>query len=475
MTGIFISAAHKSSGKTTLSIGLCAALTDQGLAVQPFKKGPDYIDPMWLSLASQQACRNLDFNIAGHDEILANYASYCRPADICVVEGNKGLYDGMDLDGGNSNAAMAKLLRLPVILVIDAQGMSRGVAPLLLGYQAFDREVEIAGVILNNIAGERHESKVRAVVEHYTDLPVIGAVRRNPAMRILERHLGLVPSNETGEALERVRQIGAYVAQQVDLNRVVAIAKRAPRIETPPAPQFSAHRVQGQPIRIGVARDKAFGFYYEDDLDALRQAGGTLVYLNMLEDRHLSSIDALFIGGGFPELFLDKLEANVTLRRELKHSIDAGLPVYAECGGLMYLARTIHWNGETRRMVGAIPGDVIMNTKSIGRGYVRLRETGNSPWPAVGMAPAGEINAHEFHYSSLQNLDGEVKFAYDVVRGYGIDGQHDGLIYKNLLASYTHLRSAQRYNWAARFMAFVRQCAASRREPPTVCDTTPVL
>ncbi|MGA7985017.1 MAG: AAA family ATPase, partial [Burkholderiales bacterium] len=209
MAHVFISAAHKSSGKTTLTLGLAAALARRGLAVQPFKKGPDYIDPMWLSLAAGRPCRNLDFHLMTRDEIRASFARHARAADVSLIEGNKGLYDGLDLHGSNSNAALAALLGSPVVLVIDARGMTRGIAPLILGYQAFDPSVRIAGVILNNLGGARHEQKLRAVIAHYTGVEVIGAVPHDERIAIVERHLGLVPSNETAAAagiVDAVRQ-----------------------------------------------------------------------------------------------------------------------------------------------------------------------------------------------------------------------------------------------------------------------------
>jgi cobyrinic acid a,c-diamide synthase len=223
---------------------------------------------------------------------------------------------------------------------------------------------------------------------------------------------------------------------------------------------------QGTAVRIAIARDRAFGFYYADDLDELERQGAELVPIDTLRDPHLPDVDGLIIGGGFPELFLEGLEANATLRNEIRNAIENGLPTYAECGGLMYLSRTLSYQGQTCHMVGIVPGDVVMHSKPVGRGYVRLQETGASPWPCIDEQWSGEIHAHEFHYSSLDNLSGELNFAYSVKRGHGIDGHHDGLVYKNLLASYTHLRSVKANNWAARFVAFVRQIAASRPDAP---------
>ncbi|MGB0127077.1 MAG: AAA family ATPase, partial [Rhodocyclaceae bacterium] len=227
MHRFLVSAAHKSSGKTTVSIGLAAALRARALAVQTFKKGPDYIDPMWLGQASGAACRNLDFFLSPDDEIRRDFARYGAAADVCLVEGNKGLYDGLALDGANSNAALAKLLHLPVILVLDARGMTRGIAPLILGYQAFDRDVNIAGVVLNRLGGSRHEAKLRAVIEHYTDVPVIGALTEDINLGITERHLGLIPANEAQAAQEHIRAIGARIAQGVDLDRLLDLTATA--------------------------------------------------------------------------------------------------------------------------------------------------------------------------------------------------------------------------------------------------------
>ncbi|OGS91347.1 MAG: cobyrinic acid a,c-diamide synthase [Gallionellales bacterium GWA2_59_43] len=457
MNRMLISAAHKSSGKTMVSIGLCAALKARGHVVQPFKKGPDYIDPMWLSLASGNGaagrpCRNLDLYLMERDDVVATFARHS--AEVNLVEGNKGLYDGLALDGSNSNAALAKLLDLPVFLVIDARGMTRGIAPLILGYQAFDRDIDIAGVILNNLGGSRHEAKLREVIEHYTDVPVIGAIHHDERLGIVERHLGLMPSNESHVATARIRQIGEAIAEQVDLDRLLALSQKAP-LDAPHKAEVSPLPC-GDKVRIGIARDRAFGFYYADDLDALEAAGAELVPFDALRDARLPEVDALYIGGGFPETCAAELEANSTLRAQIRQAIENGMPAYAECGGLMYLSRSIAYQGRTYQMVGAIPGDVRMHDKPIGRGYVHLKEDEAHPWPRPN-APAKQIKAHEFHYSSLENLPDDTRFAYHVERGYGIDGECDGLVLHNLLASYTHLRTIGSCYWATRFVAFIRR------------------
>ncbi|MBI4985560.1 MAG: cobyrinate a,c-diamide synthase [Rhodocyclales bacterium] len=458
MHRFLISAALKSSGKTTISIGLAAALRARGHVVQPFKKGPDYIDPLWLTRAAGRDCHNLDFQVSPDDELRGQFARHGCDADVCLVEGNMGLYDGLDLAGSNSNAALAKLLALPVILVLDARGMTRGIAPLILGYQAFDREIKIAGVILNKLGGKRHEAKLRASVEHYTDVPVIGAVQDDPRLQLVERHLGLMPANEAQAAQRRIAEIAAAVAEQVDIERLLAATQTAVSLPRP-APQVIAG---GPTVRIAVAQDAAFGFYYADDFDALRAAGAEIVPFDTLRDARLPVCDGLFIGGGFPESFLDDLAANASLRADIFAAIENGLPTYAECGGLMYLARSIEWNGKTAPMVGAIAGDVVMHKKPVGRGYVTLRPTTAHPWR--GGEAAGDLRAHEFHYSSLDNLPADTRYAYEMIRGHGIDGRRDGIVYKNLLASYSHLRAAASCDWPARFVGFVRTCGHLTKE-----------
>lgn len=464
---IYISAAHKSSGKTTLSIGLCAALHKKGLVVQPFKKGPDYIDPLWLTRASERACHNLDFNTMSSSEITDYLARYGEDADISIIEGNMGLYDGVSLDGSDSNAAIAKLTESPVILVIDSQGITRGVAPLIQGYQGFDTDVNIAGIIFNLSNGGRHEEKLRAVTEEYTDIPVLGVVKKNPLLEIDERHLGLMPSNESGNVNQKINDIASFVADSVDLNALLEISKKANEVESY-VPQITVISSDPQDsLRIGICEDQAFGFYYEGDKQALRDAGVELVSINTLEDEKLpDGLDGLFIGGGFPETQMQAIADNTSIRYHIKKAIEGGLPTYAECGGLMYLSQSLHWNGQSAPMVGIIPADAVMYPKPQGRGYVELEETSDMLWTENALSSIeptkGIIKAHEFHYSRLEekdknSLEKKGKFAYKVLRGVGITGEHDGWIYKNLLANYSHMRDTNSFHWTRRFVDFVRQ------------------
>ena len=443
-----------------MSIGLCAALKQRGFNVQPFKKGPDYIDPLWLSMASSRPCYNLDYNTMSPAEISRMLSQQSKGADINVIEGNLGLYDGLALDGTDSNAAVAKLTQTPVVLVIDTRGVTRGVVPLLLGYQQFDPDIHIAGVIYNLSSGGRHEEKIRAVTEAYTDIPVLGVVKKNEALQVDERHLGLMPSNEAEGASHKINQIADIIANSVDLDSLMNIAKKAPPIEHVLASE-EIKTPQLDTVRLGICEDSAFGFYYADDKEALQQAGAELVSINTLEDEKLpDDIDGLFIGGGFPETQMRQLEKNESMRRSIYHAIEEGLPTYAECGGLMYLSQKLYWNGQSASMVGIIPADVDMHLKPQGRGYVKLVETDDMPWPddmRTESEDAPVINAHEFHYSSLAQWPKKGRFAYKVIRGVGITGEYDGWVYKNVLANYSHMRDTDCFHWAKRFVNFIRQ------------------
>ncbi|MCK5523444.1 MAG: hydrogenobyrinic acid a,c-diamide synthase (glutamine-hydrolyzing) [Thiomargarita sp.] len=457
MSHILISAAHKSSGKTTITIGLCAALAARNRVVQPFKKGPDYIDPLWLTQAANRPCYNLDFYTMNLAEIKNSVAHYSQNVDITIIEGNKGLYDGMDLDGSNSNAALAHLLEAPVFLVLDTRGVTRGIAPLILGYQEFDKNIYIAGIILNQVGGERHESKLRAAIEYYTDIPLIGAVRRDSHLIIDERHLGLMPSNEDKQAQTKINRIAEIVAEQVDIEQLFNIATEAKTVLVG-STYYQYQSQKKEKVKIGIIRDAAFGFYYHNDLEALQEAGADLIFIDALHDSRLPAVDALFIGGGFPEEKMESLSQNDSLKGEIRDAIERAMPVYAECGGLVYLSRQLTWREKTCKMVGALPFDTVMEKRPQGRGYVKCRETGHGLWPLLNSkGQPTEFYAHEFHYSKAINLPSQLTYAYKVLRGQGLDGKNDGIVYKNTLASYVHLRDVENNRWTQRFINFVRQ------------------
>ena len=448
MRAFMVSAAARSSGKTTLSIALSALLARRGLAVRAFKKGPDFIDPQWLGTASRAPCRNLDLRL---QRDVAAYWKRQACGDVALIEGNQGLHDGVD---GDSNAALATRLGVPVILVMDVRGMGRTVAALLLGLQQFDPGVAIAGVVLNRVAGARHEATLRTAIETEAKMRVLGAVPELEHAALVQRHLGLMPPNEAGAAEAIVASLADALRSHVDLDAILALAA-----ETPPAHSTTRTPRASNGPRIGIAKDRAFGFYYADDVEALQAAGATLVPFDTLRDAHLPDVDGLFIGGGFPETCARELEANASLRVDLRDAIDAGMPVYAECGGLMYLSRSITHGGATYRMVGALPADAVMHARPIGKGYVTLEETQGHPWRG---SPGASVMAHEFHYSSLENVAPRLAFAYRVLRGHGIDGRHDGIVHRNTLACYAHLRGVGGNDWPARFVAHVKRTIRAR-------------
>ncbi|MBF0219749.1 MAG: cobyrinate a,c-diamide synthase [Gammaproteobacteria bacterium] len=482
MASLFFSAPHKSSGKTTLVQGIAAALKKRGLSVQPFKKGPDYIDPMWLARAAGRPCYNLDFHTMGDTELLYDFNRYRANSDIALIEGNMGLFDSLDVAGSQSNAEMAKLLGSPVILIVDVAGATRSIAPLILGFSHFDSKLNIAGIILNRVAGVRHEQRLREVMQRYIPIPLLGVLHRHPDLHIEERHLGLIPSNEAVGVEEKLQQISQRIEAQVNLDALLRLACQQSVAVAPTATPCPMPATPGR-LRIAIARDEAFGFYYASDLERLCEQGATLIPFSPIHDHALpEAIDGLILGGGFPETALLPLSANLAMREAIGSAIDHGLPTYAECGGLIYLCRQLTWMEKTRPLAGVIAADVVMEAKPVGRGYAVVNETSDFPWPlAEGCALAQattsdvappEFAAHEFHYSHLKQSPEELKaamgdsirFAYHLQRGTGLGGQCDGIVYKNLFASYIHLRDSASNRWTSRFIAFIRQQQNSFRK-----------
>ena len=443
---IYLSATRKSSGKTCIATGLLRALRERGHTVSPYKKGPDYIDPMWLGKAAGQPCYNLDFHTQSHDEILACAG---RAEGLAVIEGNKGLYDGVSTDGSDSNAALARTLGAPVVLVLDCEGMTRGVAPLVLGYREFDPEVRFAGVILNRTAGSRHEGKLRRALEEHTDVPVLGVLGRQEGLELAERHLGLIPCAEQDDAEDRIRRMADTVEQGVDLAALVEAAgqdsaRESRTVQTPPTPV----------IRIGYPHDAAFGFYYADDLERFALLGAELVPFDTLRDDEPPEVDGLWIGGGFPETRAEGLSRNVSMRFALRERIQSGLVTYAECGGLMYLSRGILYEGATHEMVAAVPADCEVLPRPQGRGLVELEATADFPWP--GVEAGRNVPAHEFHYSRLTGLPDDCRYGWKMRRGDGFGDGRDGLVSGSIFATYSHLRHTDRFEWIRHFVAHVR-------------------
>lgn len=451
---LVIAALRGGSGKTTLALGLIQALRDLGLRVAPFKKGPDYIDPFWHREAAGAPCRNLDPFLMGRDQVLASFTHFAAGFDAAVVEGNRGLYDGMDAAGSQSTAELAKWLRAPVVLVLDCTMASRTVAAVALGCQQFDPELNLAGFILNPVATARQERLVRRAVEETTGLPVLGAVPRLE-LNLPERHMGLVPPQEHPEVAEALHQAARSVAAHVDLEAVWKVMRSAPSLTRtgPPRGLLPSRPPAGPPVRIGVVRDAAFGFYYQENLEALANFGAELVYCSALADERLPAVDALYLGGGFPETHAARLEANASFRDSVRAAAEEGLPVYAECGGFMYLGQRLIVEGRAYAMAGVLPLDFELHPKPQGHGYSRCRVVADNPFLPRGL----EFRAHEFHYSRpLWRGRGSPRFAYQVLRGKGIAGERGGLLWGRVLATYHHVHCLGLEPWAAGLVAAAR-------------------
>ncbi len=451
---IVVGAPKGRSGKTTISIAIGRALSKRGFSVQPFKKGPDYIDPSWLTLACGRACANLDTFLMPEEALMASFGRRAADADLALIEGAMGLYDSPEADGSGSVAWLARLLKAPVILVVNAERMTRSIAALVSGYQHFEPETDIAAVILNNVSGARHREKLVHAVESHCGIPVVGAVPADPELTITERHLGLTPSAEKDQAESVVATICEVVEKHLDLDAILAIANGAPELAVP------VRDIAPEPVRIariGVLRDRVFSFYYPENLEALSDAGVEVVPLDVLAERGLPDLDGLYIGGGFPELYASQLEANSRLRADIAGAIEKGLPTYAECAGLMYLCRAIRWQGRRYEMVGIIPAEVELSKRPAGHGYVELAVTAENRWFPRGHS----LRGHEFHHSRIIPAE-PVATACAVKRGHGMDGRVDGIVYKNLFAAYTHLHSLGNPDWARAFAALAAAYRASK-------------
>ena len=451
---LLLAALRGGAGKTTLTLGLLAAWRDQGQRLVPFKKGPDYIDPAWHALAAGCPSHNLDPFLMEGDQILALVSRYAAQADALLIEGNRGLYDGLDAQGTYSTAELAKFLSTPVILVVDCTMRTRTTAALVLGCQHFDPEVPIQGVILNQIARPRHEDLIRNAIEHYCGIPVLGAIPRLKCAVFPERHMGLVPPQEHATALKAVNTARDLAQRYLDLEGLWQVACQAPPLLPTDIPEPLPFT--GEPVTIGVIRDSAFQFYYPENLEALEQQGARLVEINALEDPLLPpQLDGLYIGGGFPETHARQLSENLSFRHAVKAAAQAGLPIYAECGGLMYLGEAIHTQGKKFPMVGLFPYEFIMGKRPQGHGYTILEVALDNPF-----FPKGTIlKGHEFHYSRIQPDPGpQENLVLKVTRGAGLGGQREGLVYQNVLATYTHLHALGSPEWAPGFVRRAREC-----------------
>jgi cobyrinic acid a,c-diamide synthase len=459
---LVIAALSGGSGKTIISIGIIAALRRRGYSVPPFKKGPDYIDAGWLALAAGRPCYNLDTFLLDTDLIRQSFCAHSAPGGVAVVEGNRGLYDGIDLDGATSTAELAKLLQAPVVMCVDCTKTTRTMAAVITGCVQFDPDLKIRGVILNRVAGQRHESILRRSIEHYSGVPVIGAVPKLGQQVFPERHMGLVPTPEHGWAADSIQSMARVASQNIDLDALLRLAREALPMSGICQPSnlngSTGLRTTGQPVlaRIGILKDAAFQFYYPENVEALEMAGAELFFISPLSSGHFPEIDALYIGGGFPETHAKELAENTEFSNRLRHLVDDGLPVYAECGGLMYLGKELVIEGRSFPMAGVLPLSFGLFKRPQGHGYTVVTVEGENPYYPVGL----EIRGHEFHYSRVLSWSGRDKdLVFRMQRGVGIHGDRDGMVYKNILATYTHIHALGNPGWAS---ALVRNAVAYR-------------
>jgi cobyrinic acid a,c-diamide synthase len=430
------------TGKTALSVGLCRAWKKQGYRVVPFKKGPDYIDMGWMSCGAGYPCYNLDLFLMNQEQVLASFSLNTQNADIAVVEGNRGLYDGLDAEGSVSTAEIAKLLQAPVILIIDCTKVTRTVAALVLGCQTMDPDVPIKGVVINRLAGRRHEAVVRQSIERYCHVPVLGAIPKLQDINFPGRHLGLVPPQEHPVADDAIEKAAEVVTEYLDLQQIWQIADKAPSVSVR---EEHIIRAREQQVTIGVIHDSAFQFYYPENIETLARSGARIVEFSALTDSLPSPLDALYIGGGFPETHAPALSANYTLREAIRNAADAGMPIYAECGGLMYLAEELFWKGKEYQMAGVLPVSIGVSKKPQGHGYVIAEVKEANPFFKKGQI----LHGHEFHYSHVLNMTEKegVFFAFDMKKGEGIMNKKDGLCYRNVLATYAHIHAFGTVEW----------------------------
>jgi len=428
---LVIAGTQSGVGKTTISIGLMAALSQAGYHVQPYKVGPDYIDPGFHTLVTGNQARNLDSYFLEEAGIKETWLQAAKEADISLIEGVMGLYDGKNgqTDQG-STAQIAKMLQAPVILVIDVKKKARSAAALAAGYKNFDSQLKVAGVIVNNVGSKRHYQMVKEAIEGETDLPVVGYLPRRQELELPERHLGLVPVEESQELTAFIDKLVPLIKEYIDLEQLMELASRVPQLNKEAEKLFAAEEQFA--VDVGVAYDQAFNFYYQANLDMLEVRGANLKYFSPLEDDSLPAVDGLYLGGGFPESFLGSLAENEQLKTEILTTIKSGLPVYAECGGLMYLTdEIVNLAGTSFPMVGAIPGCVEMTDSLQAMGYRKVEASQDN----ILLKQGQTIKGHEFHYSKLEVKDGDLDYAYQFQE---LDKQ-EGIKFKNLLASYLHL------------------------------------
>ncbi|MCP3943880.1 MAG: cobyrinate a,c-diamide synthase [Desulfobacteraceae bacterium] len=459
--GIIIAGLRGGSGKTIISLGITAAWKSSGICVSPFKKGPDYIDAGWLSRAAGRPCYNLDTFLCLPGVVQNSYNINSQNSDIALVEGNRGLYDGIDIDGSTSTSELAKLLKLPVLLVLDCSKSTRTMAALLMGCMQFEPDIDICGVVLNRVAGKRHEDKVRVSIEKFCGIPVFGAVPKLSAKDFPERHMGLVTSEEhsfSEKAIESAMKAVVNVDLDALYEAVTCVDKKIIASDSPEPLRKMPISIENDPVRIGVIRDSAFQFYYPDNLDALKNLGAKIIFISPLEEESIPEVHAIYMGGGFPETHARKLADNQVFRDNLKALSQKGLPIYAECGGLIFLGQSIELSNIQYPMSGIFPIRFGLSQKPQGHGYTRVKVVHDNPFYKKGEILTG----HEFRYSKILSIDcQDHEMAFKMERGKGILDKKDGFFKDNTFGTYTHIHALGSLSWAPSLIARARAYKAS--------------
>jgi len=424
---LVISGSTSGVGKTSITCAIIYGLKKRGYTVQPFKVGPDYIDPSYLSSISNNETKNLDVWLMGKNELLKSFVT-SSTSNVSIIEGVMGYYDGF---GGKTNHAsthhVATLLKSPVILILDASKTSRSIAATALGFTKFHKNSRITGIILNKIGSKKHEMLCRNALENLK-IPIIGVVPKNTDNILESRHLGLIPVIEQKQLQKKIKQVSQQVADYLDFEKLVKICKNVECISKSRSQKFKKPN-----ISIAVALDNSFNFYYRDNIDALRREGAKIKFFSPISDKKIPKCDSIYIGGGFPEILGKRLSQNFSMKKSIKQAAENGTPIYAECGGLMYLTKSIKHNNQKYKMVGLFDAETEMTTKMT-LNYTQGRIISNCL-----ISSPRNFNAHEFHYSKITNLPKDAKFLYDLKIGEGISSKKDGFSEYNVLASYCHL------------------------------------
>ena len=424
---LVISGSTSGVGKTSITIAIIYGLKKRGYTVQPFKVGPDYIDPSYLSSIANNETRNLDVWLMGKSELLKSFVNNST-SDVSIIEGVMGYYDGFD---GKTNHAsthhVATLLKSPVILILDASKTSRSIAATALGFTKFHKNSRISGIILNKIGSKKHEILCRSALENLK-IPIVGVVPKSTKNILESRHLGLIPVVEQNQLQKKIKQVSQQVADYLDFEELVKICKNVEGISKAKSQKFKKPN-----ISIAVALDNSFNFYYRDNIDALRREGAKIKFFSPTSDKKIPNCDSIYIGGGFPEILGRKLSQNFSMKKSIKQAAENGTPIYAECGGLMYLTKSIKHKNQKYKMVGLFDAETEM-TKKMTLNYIQGRIISNCL-----ISSPRNFNAHEFHYSEITNISKDAKFLYDLKIGKGISSKKDALSEYNVLASYCHL------------------------------------